>query len=164
MTRLSCFKIIAFGLSVCGVPCPSGWVRAAEIVHVLDERASTTDAPTAIMAKFVVNSENRELGRAWVEVEADGGYSDPDQDREEVFLKKAVPGLKFIPRTNEVVYQPKDAAQPVVCGHFSEGGWLKVDAVHPTGNCKFLVKTEKRPYDDGYHVRQKPYVVVDLSI
>lgn len=138
-----------------------GRARAEDTVPVLDERSTTTDDPYSVNAKFVVNDE---LGRAWVEVEIDGGYVDADLHREEVFLKRKLPGLSYEASSNRVLYRPPGAKAAIVCGAFSPGNLFKSAVVHPTGHCPLMTKVEKRPYDDGYHVQQKAFVIVSMTI
>lgn len=157
-------RMVVFSISLLLAVCATASAHSAETVRVLDERATTTDDPYSVTTKFVVNNESKELGRAWIETEIDGGYVDADLRREEVFVKKVIPGLKFDPSTREVTYQLQGSKQAVVCGTFSDGNLIKWANVSPTGRCKFAIRTEKRPFDDGYYVRQKSYVMVDMVV
>jgi hypothetical protein len=137
---------------------------AAQSVRIVDEKATTTETPYSVSAAFNVNHENKELKRAWVEVEVKGGYVDMNLHREIVLIKKNVPGLYYKPETNEVVYQPEGVAQAVVCGTYLPGNFLNWASVRLSGHCNFSTKIEKRPSDNGYTTRQEPFITVDMNV
>jgi hypothetical protein len=134
------------------------------MIQIVNEKIEMRDAPHSAWATFIVNSENPELGRAWIMVQVEGTHDDPNLNREEVFLKRKVLGLSFNSLTNEIVYLPKDSKTPITCGKFSEGNLFKQSSISPSGNCRLKSRINYRPYDDGFYVKEKPYITVNLQI
>jgi len=140
-------------------------VHAEEVVKVLDQVSPTGGSPYSVSGKFVPNDQNKELGRAWIEVEIVGDYYDADLDREIYKISANVPGLAFNPSANTVTYQSKTAGKPrVICGKFDSGNFFIQSSVKPTGRCQFITKVEKRAVDDGHYIKDKAFVSVEMKI
>jgi hypothetical protein len=105
-----------------------------------------------ISASFAVN---RELSRAWVDVEV----RSPVSGSEPLFnlpIERQVDGLYYDSARKQVLY--RTAAGPVVC---AEDGGTRLKS---TGNCRLISSTEQRSVDDGFDVHQQTVAKIVLDV
>lgn len=98
----------------------------------------------------------RESGRAWVEV---GTHEGPHSDSDTVWRRHLVPGLSL--EGNEIVLTI-DGAQ-TVCGTIRRAPLFKYEYVKPSKNCKFISRTEREEFDDGFEIRTRKILKIYLS-
>lgn len=120
-------------------------VANAEQVVVFE--APLDDSIRQISADFAVN---RELGRAWVDVEVEARQT----GSEPIFglpMQRQVDGLYYDSARKQVLY--RTASGPIVCAEDAAG----VGETHlkTTGNCRLTSSTERRQVDDGFNVEER---------
>src|SRR5215471_19075595 len=104
-----------------------------------------------VSASFAVN---RELGRAWVNVQLQSSpSSEPAFDPP---IEKHVDGLYYDSARKQVLYQT--ATGPIVCAE-DRATYLK-----STGNCRLIPITEQRKIDDGFDVREQTVARVVFDV
>jgi hypothetical protein len=91
---------------------------------------------------------NRDLGRAWIDVELMPDYTTDEQP--EVF-QQHLGGLYYDPARKQVIY--RNGTQHVVCAE--DSSFLGHTSLKETGQCKLRLSSEKRPVDDGFNVEQE---------
>jgi len=115
-------------------------VHASPLVVLEREKASDT---SLINAKFEVN---RELGRAWVEIQiTDSGLIGEDSVVE--VIRKPVEGLSYDQSNNQVVFSHE--GRSVVCANDKD--LLFQHYLKATGECPIAVSFENRTFDDGFN-------------
>src|SRR5215472_17086708 len=115
-------------------------VHASPLVVLEREKASDT---SLINAKFEVN---RELGRAWVEIQiTDSGLIGEDSVVE--VIRKPVEGLSYDQSNNQVVFSHEDRS--VVCANDKD--LLFQHYLKATGECPIAVSFETRTFHDGFN-------------
>jgi len=104
---------------------------------------------------------NRDLGRAWIEVEltqdSPGIYIVTQEP--EVF-PRAVDGLYYDQASKQVIY--RNGTTRVVCAEDSTFLWGK--SLKETGQCPLSVTTETRQVDDGFNGHQETVGKVVLEL
>jgi len=104
-----------------------------------------------VSASFAVN---RELGRAWVNVQLQSSpSSEPAFDPP---IEKHVDGLYYDSARKQVLY--RTATGPIVCAEDATT-YLK-----STGNCRLIPITEQRKIDDGFDVREQTVARVVFDV
>jgi hypothetical protein len=101
-----------------------------------------------ISANFAVN---RELGRAWIDVQVHLNDSVADEGQDLEVISKAVEGLYYDSARKQVLY--RTATETIVCAEdatFLWGIYLK-----STGKCLLTPRTEHRKVDDGFEIRDR---------
>ncbi len=101
-----------------------------------------------VSANFAMN---RELGRAWVDVQVESNKSIGDEAPDREVASKAVEGLYYDSARKQVLY--RTATETVVCAEdatFLWGTYLK-----STGQCLLISRTEQRKMDDGFNIRER---------
>jgi hypothetical protein len=131
-------KLITSVLMLAAVPA----VVHASPLLVLEKQQESDSS--SINAKFEVN---RELGRAWVEIQISYPGQSGDDSIVEV-IRKPVEGLSFDNATNRVVYTRGDRS--VVCAN--EKALLFHKDYAPTAECPIVISFENRMLDDGFNV------------
>lgn len=124
-----------------------GFVGVANAEQVIVYEAPLDGSNQQISADFAVN---RKLGRAWVDVEVQGGVT----GSEALFvppMEKQVDGLYYDSARKQVLY--RTAAGPIVCAE--DATTLGETHLKSTGNCRLIPSTERRPVDDGFDVREQ---------
>ena len=131
-------QLITSVLMLAAVP---GIVHASPLLVLEKQKESAT---SSIDANFEVN---RELGRAWIEIQiSDSGYSDNAPIVQVV--RKSVEGLSYDQVTKRIVYTHGD--RPVVCA--DEKAFLFSKSYAPTAECPIVISFENRMLDDGFNV------------
>jgi len=100
-----------------------------------------------ISADFEVN---RELGRAWIDVQLQSPSQGDEQPDSQV-ISKAVEGLYYDPVRKQVLY--RTATENIVCADDARFLWRTY--LKPTGQCLLTPVSEKRQIDDGFNVRDR---------
>ncbi len=113
----------------------------------------TTDFTDQVVASSY--GINEEMGRAWVELSVDTGPQSSDS-MTTTDTKIKVPGMSLV--GGQVVLAVD--GQQVVCANVRPVGIFHYHVAKPTGNCKFVTKTEKKIVDDGFETRR----VLTLSV
>ncbi len=129
---------IVFALMLTAAPAV---VHASPFVVLEKEQVSET---SLINASFEVN---RELGRAWVEIQISDSGSSGD-DAIVGVIRKQIEGLSYDQAKNQVVYV--NGARSVVCA--VESGFLFQKSLKPTGDCAISISSENRIRDDGFEL------------
>lgn len=99
---------------------------------------------------------NKDLGRAWVNVEEVDDSDNEDTYYNDHFVK--VDGLKLV--GSDIVY--KDTT----CASIYTRGWgiFRREVIGMTKSCKFKQERVTESYDDGYYMRRRKLVKVYLVI
>ena len=100
-----------------------------------------------VSANFAVN---RELGRAWIEVQVETPYQGEEPSVGEV-TSRAVEGLYYDPARKQVLY--RTATENVVCAEDAKFLWSTY--LKSTGQCLLTPVTELRKTDDGFKIRER---------
>ena len=100
-----------------------------------------------VSANFAVN---RELGRAWIEVQVETPYQGEEPSVGEV-ISKAVEGLYYDPARKQVVY--RNGTETVVCAEDATFLWRTY--LKNTGQCLLTPRSEQRQVDDGFNIRNQ---------
>ena len=101
---------------------------------------------------------DRELGRAWVEVDLRNYIGEFHT------LRAQVPALSFEKESNQVVLDVD--GQQVVCAKGEGSTWSRSlgDDIVATGNCPFKISYEMRTVDDGYRPKQLRFLHVEMTV
>jgi hypothetical protein len=105
-----------------------------------------------VSATFAVN---RELGRAWVDVQVESPYQGEEPQVGEV-ISRAVEGLYYDPARKQVLY--RTGTENVVCAE--DGKILWTTYLKNTGQCVLTARSEKRQIDDGFNIRNRTVATV----
>ena len=101
-----------------------------------------------ISADFAVN---RELGRAWVDVQIQpSNYIGEGVPLPDVIMR-AVEGLYYDSASKQVLY--RTATESIVCAEDATLLWSTY--LKSTGNCRLTASTEQRKIDDGFNVHEQ---------
>jgi len=100
-----------------------------------------------VSANFAVN---RELGRAWIEVQVETPYQGEEPSVGEV-ISKAVEGLYYDPARKQVLY--RNGTETVVCAEDATFLWRTY--LKNTGQCLLTPRSEQRQVDDGFNIRNQ---------
>ena len=90
---------------------------------------------------------NRELGRAWVQVELTTRALGEEGPMQEV-IQKAVEGLYYDSARKQVLY--RTGAETIVCAEDAIFLWRTY--LKSTGQCLLIPRTEQRKMDDGFSI------------
>jgi len=109
-----------------------------------------------ISADFAVN---RELGRAWVDVQIQStdfiGEGLPPVD----VIMTRFDGLYYDPARKQVLYQR--GAETIVCAEDASVLWSSY--LKSTGQCQLTSSTKQRAIDDGFSVHEQTVAVIVLD-
>ncbi len=100
-----------------------------------------------VSAKFAAN---RDLGRAWIDVEVTTIAAGEEQTTPEV-NSKALEGLYYDPALKQVLYRTGN--ESIVCAEDSSFLWRTY--LKSTGRCLLTPLSEKRKIDDGFNIREQ---------
>ena len=109
-----------------------------------------------VSASFAVN---RELGRAWVDVQVQSGGSSGELAFDPP-IEKQVDGLYYDSARKQVLY--RTATGPIVCAEDATALWATY--LKSTGNCRLIPITEQRKIDDGFDVREQTVARVVFDV
>ncbi len=105
------------------------------------------DSSKHISADFAVD---RELGRAWVDVEVPSAVSGSEAEFDPP-VERMVKGLYYDSARKQVLY--RTATGPIVCAE--DATTLGETHLKSTGNCRLISSTEQRNVDDGFDVHKQ---------
>jgi hypothetical protein len=121
-----------------------GFVGVANAEQVTVYEAPLDDSSQQLSADFAVN---RELGRAWVDVEVQSGVNSSEAQFDPS-IQRQVDGLYYDSARKQVLY--RTATGPIVCAEDATILWETY--LKSTGNCRLIPSTEQRSVDDGFDV------------
>jgi hypothetical protein len=122
-------------------------VGVADAAPVIVFEAPQDNWNQKVSADFAVN---RELGRAWVDVQVETNpIGDEPIDRE--VISKAVEGLYYDSARKQVLYRA--ASGTIVCAEDATFFWRAY--LKSTGQCLLTPGTEQRKVDDGFRIRER---------
>lgn len=107
-----------------------------------------------VTTQFAVN---KQLGRAWVEINVDNSDADSSLGNDDYRTK--VEGLRLDVASNTIVLE-RDG-QLIECAKWKRGGFFGISEYKPTG-CKFSHRLIKKTVDDGFETYTVRAVVVTL--
>jgi hypothetical protein len=102
---------------------------------------------------------NRELGRAWIDVDLTPESEGEVAQVSEVF-NESVNGLYYDAASRQVIY--RNGMARAVCAEDASFLWMK--SLKETGQCQLRVSSETRKVDDGFHVREESLGKVVLQV
>ena len=151
-SRKMAFRVV---LAVGALYLPVALAAKGAIAKTIFERPLQNEELTA---HFDVN---RDLGRAWIQVEVSedlpAGYA---QSREPEVFPRAVDGLYYDQASKQVIY--RNGTTRVVCAEDSTFLWGK--SLKETGQCPLRVTSETRQVDDGFNPHQETLGKVLLEL
>ena len=100
----------------------------------------------SLAARFDVN---RQLGRAWIDVELTSDT--PSEIPESQVVPEALNGLYYDPVRRQVIYRTDTSR--TVCAE--DSSFLGIITLKETGQCQLRVSTETRKVDDGFNGREE---------
>jgi len=133
------------------------YVGAASASQVVSFETPLDDSNQIVSAGFAVN---RDLGRAWIEVQVQSTAYVGDVVPEPEVITKMVEGLYYDTALKQVVY--RSGAGTTVCAEDSTFLWFT--SLKSTDQCQLTTTTEKRKVDDGYEVRDQAVSKVVLDV
>lgn len=101
---------------------------------------------------------NKQLGRAWVEINVDNSDADSSLGNDDYRTK--VEGLSYDAATKSIMLE-RDG-QLIECAKWKNGGFFGLDGFKPTG-CKFSHRLIKKTIDDGFDNYTVRAVVVTIT-
>jgi len=131
-----------------------GFVGVAHADQVIVYEAPL-NSDQQVSANFAVN---RELGRAWVDVEVRSSMSGSEA-LFELPIERQVDGLYYDSAQKQVLY--RTAAGPIVCAEDARVLWETY--LKSTGNCRLTPSTEQRNVDNGFDVHEQKVAKVVLD-
>ena len=99
-----------------------------------------------LAARFDVN---RQLGRAWIDVELTSNT--PSEIPESHVVPQALDGLYYDPVRRQVIY--RTGTSGIVCAE--DSSFLGIVSLKETGQCRLRVSAETRKVDDGFNGREE---------
>lgn len=139
--RLVRNNLIVFALVV------ASFVRVANAAQVVVFEAPLDNWNQEISASFAAN---RELGRAWIDVQVETTHSGEEpMDRQ--IISKAVKGLYYDSSRKQVLY--RIGTEAIVCAE--DAGFLWTTYLKKTGHCLLTPRIEPRKMDDGFRIREQ---------
>jgi hypothetical protein len=153
MIRLE--KLLRNKLAICGLAIASsaGAAQAAQIT-IFERTLENWDQ--GISAAFAVN---RELGRAWIDVQVDP-INIGEEPPVPVVIPQRIEGLYYDPARKQVVY--RTATGTVVCAEDAKFLWSTY--LKTTGQCSLTSVSEQRKVDDGFNVGERKVGKVVLEV
>jgi hypothetical protein len=141
-------------LAICalGVVSLAGVADAAQLIVF---EAPLDNWRQEVSADFAVN---RELGRAWIDVQVESTGPGEEVPNREV-ISKAVDGLYYDPARKQVLY--RTATANIVCAEDARFLWRTY--LKATGQCLLTPLSEKRKVDDGFNIRERTVAKVVLE-
>jgi hypothetical protein len=133
-------------LSMCALVVVSS-IGVADAASVTVFEAPLDTSNQKILAGFAVN---RELGRAWIDVQVEWPSPGEAAPYGEVISKK-VEGLYYDSARKQVLY--RTATGPIVCAEDATILWSTY--LKSTGQCQLTPVSEQRKVDDGFEIRER---------
>src|SRR5262249_35735986 len=122
----------------------AGVANAAQLIVF---EAPLENGRREVSANFAVN---RELGRAWIEVQVETPYQGEEPSVGEV-TSRAVEGLYYGQARKQVLY--RNWTETVVCAEDATFLWRTY--LKNTGQCLLTPRSEQRQVDDGFNIRNQ---------
>ena len=138
-------------LAICVLTVGS-FVGGAHAAQVIVFEAPLDNRNQEVSAVFAAN---RDLGRAWVDVQLDaysGSEGLPGRD----VISRLVEGLYYDSARKQVLY--RTASDIIVCAE--DATFLGSTYLKSTGQCLLTPRTEQRKIDDGFRIRERTVVKV----
>ena len=153
MIRLD--KLLRNKLAICALEIASsaGAAQAAQIT-VFERPLENWDRD--VSAAFAVN---RELGRAWIEVQVDP-INIGEEPPAPVVIPQRIEGLYYDPARKQVLF--RTATGTVVCAEDAKLLWSTY--LKSTGQCSLTSVSEQRKVDDGFNVAERKVGKVVLEV
>ena len=123
-------------------------VRVAQAAQVIAFDAPLNDWNRGVSANFSVN---RELGRAWIDVQMESTNPLGEELSAPEVISKTVEGLYYDSARKQVLY--RTGAETVVCAEDATFLWSSY--LKNTGQCLLISRTEQRKVDDGFSIRER---------
>jgi hypothetical protein len=124
------------------------FVGVADAAQVIVFEAPLDDWNQKVSADFAAN---RELGRAWIDVQVEPINPVGDEPSEPEVTSKAVEGLYYDSARKQVLY--RTATKTVVCAEDATFLWRTY--LKKTGQCLVIPRIEQRKMDDGFNIRER---------
>lgn len=102
----------------------------------------------AVSADFAAN---RELGRAWIDVQVESANPVGEEPSTPQVISKMVDGLYYDSARKQVLY--RTATETVVCAEDATFLWSTF--LRSTGRCRLTPTFEQRKIDDGFRIREQ---------
>ena len=134
------------------------FVGVADAAQVTVLEAPLDNWKQAVSADFAAN---RELGRAWIDVQVESGDPVADEPVVPEVISKKVEGLYYDSARKQVLY--RTATGTVVCSE--DATFLWSTHLRSTGQCLLTTTSEQRKMDDGFNIREQKVakVILDTS-
>lgn len=140
-------KSVRTKLTVCALMIVS-FVAAADAAQIVVFEAPLDNWNQEISADFAAN---RELGRAWIDVQVESTNPIGEELLDREVIPKAVEGLYYDPVGKQVLY--RTATEPIVCAEDATFVWRTY--LKSTGQCLLTPLFEQRKVDDGFKIRER---------
>jgi hypothetical protein len=142
-------------LAMCALMVVS-FVGVADAAQIIVFEAPLDNWHQEISADFATN---RELGRAWIDVQVETDPSGEEPPEREV-ISKAVEGLYYDPARKQVLY--RTATETIVCAEDATFLWRTY--LKSTGQCLLTPLSEQRKMDDGFKIRERTVAKVVFEV
>src|SRR5713226_1020241 len=140
-------KLFTNKLATCALVVAS-FVGVADAAQVIAFEAPLDDWNQGVSANFAVN---RELGRAWIDVQVEPINPLGEELSAPAVISKAVEGLYYDSARKQVLY--RTATETVVCAE--DATFLWTTYLKNTGQCQLISRTEQRKIDEGFKIRER---------
>lgn len=140
-------KSLRYELTMCALIAVS-FVGVADAAQVTVFEAPLDNSHQQVSADFAVN---RELGRAWIDVQVESTNPLGEERLGREVTSKAVEGLYYDSARKQVLY--RTATETVVCAEDATLLWSNY--LKNTGLCLLSSHTEQRKMDDGFKIRER---------
>jgi hypothetical protein len=140
-------KLFTNKLTMCAWVVAS-FVGVADAAPVIVFEAPLDNWNQEVSADFAAN---RELGRAWIDVQLKSTHSLGEEVLQGEVIPKAVEGLYYDSARKQVLY--RTATETVVCAEDATILWSTY--LKNTGQCLLISRTEQRKIDDGFNIRER---------
>ena len=140
-------KLFTNKLATCALVVAS-FVGVADAAQIIAFEAPLDDWNQRVSANFAAN---RELGRAWIDVQMEPTNPLGEELSAPVVISKTVEGLYYDSARKQVLY--RTAAETVVCAEDSTFLWSTY--LKNTGQCQLTARTDQRKLDDGFKIGER---------
>lgn len=148
--------MIALKRAVLGVVVLASWAGVANAAQITVFEKPLELWDEEVSATFAVN---RELGRAWIDVQvASGGLGDELPVHE--VISKRIDGLVYDSARKQVLY--RTPTETIVCAEDATFLWSTY--LKSTGRCPVTSVAERRNVDDGFNVSERRVAKVVLNV
>ncbi len=134
-------------LAMCALAVVS-FVGVADAAQIIVFEAPLDNWNEEVSAHFAAN---RELGRAWIDVQVESTNPIGEEPLERELISKAVDGLYYDAARKQVLY--RTATETIVCA--ADASFLWRSFLKSTGQCLLTPRYEHRKMDDGIKIREQ---------